>query len=137
MAPKPDLSDLDPTTQAILEALQARATEFGDEFEPKANRVVIRCYQPGKHQNADSHPSATYTFAKYLVCPVCGFKKGQKALAEMLGIGLLSGGLTLPLLAEAKVKVGKGDAERDRVQAEPGPRPAEGEGVGSELMNQQ
>lgn len=98
----PEFAELDPTTQAIIETLQRRAVELGNTFEPKGSRVTIRCLDPGKHTNGDSHPSATYTFGKYLVCPVCGLKKGQKALADMLGIGLLDGGLTLAALATAK-----------------------------------
>jgi len=95
-------AELDPTTQAIIETLQRRAVQFGDDFENSGSTVTIRCFDPGKHTNGDSHPSAVYTLGKYVMCPVCGYKKGQKLLAEMLGIGLLHGGLTVPTLAKAK-----------------------------------
>jgi hypothetical protein len=98
----PSLSEFDPTTQALLDVLRERAAENGDEFTPGSIKVVVRCFQPEKHQNGDADPSATYTFGKYIVCPVCGYKKGEKAFASALGIGELQGGLTLSALAEAK-----------------------------------
>ena len=41
-------------TQAILEALQQRAKELGDEFRSRGDRVQIRCFQPEKHKNGDA-----------------------------------------------------------------------------------
>jgi len=41
-------------TQAILEALQQRAKELGDEFRPRGDRVQIRCFQSEKHNNGDA-----------------------------------------------------------------------------------
>lgn len=99
----PNFAELDPTTQAILEALQRRAEEFGDAFEPEGSRVTVRCFDGDKHANGDANPSAFYDFTRYFFCRVCGYKKGQKPLANILGIGQLDGGLTLADLAKAKL----------------------------------
>lgn len=91
------------TSQAVLEALERRALDFGDEFSVTRDKVTVRCLAPEKHQNRDSHPSAIYTVGKYLTCPVCQLKLGEWKLAEMLGIdGGMEGGLTLIALADAK-----------------------------------
>jgi len=92
-------------TQAILEGLERRARELGDEFQinsRSADKVRVRCFRPELHKNGDAHPSAVYHLGKYVVCRVCEFKEGERKLAERLGIGAVEGGLTLSALAEAK-----------------------------------
>lgn len=89
-------------TQAILEGLSKRAVVNGDDFQLKGSKVPVRCFNPDKHKNGDAHPSAIYYLGKYLYCPVCGFKEGQKRIAERMGIGEVEGGLTLSALAIAK-----------------------------------
>ncbi len=92
--------------QAIIETLQRRAAELGDGFlyDPKkgADTIRVRCFRPEQHKNGDAHPSAVYHLGKYVYCKVCGFKEGEKKLADRLGIGVVEGGLTLQMLAEAK-----------------------------------
>ena len=57
-----------PTTQAVLETLRRRAEQHGDPFEAdKRGRYRVRCFEPDKHTNGDSHPSALYTPGKYVV----------------------------------------------------------------------
>lgn len=89
-------------TQVILESLESRAVRHGDEFAIEGDRVRVRCLEPQKHANGDAHPSAVYSLGKYIVCPVCGLKVGEKRLAEMLGIGVVEAGLTLTELARVK-----------------------------------
>jgi len=98
----PNLAESDPPTQAILETLRWRAKDFGDEFEPKGSSVTVRCFNPDKHDNGDANPSASYHFGRYIFCRVCGYKKGQKAFANSLGIGEMQSGLTVAALAEQK-----------------------------------
>jgi len=97
-----NFGELDATIQAILEHLQRRAEEFGDEFKPEGSRVTIRCSNKDGHKNGDASPSAFYEFGRYILCEVCGYKKGQKAFANALGIGEIQGGLTLSALTEHK-----------------------------------
>ena len=89
-------------TQAIIEVLEKRAEEKGDEFRLKGNRVQVRCFDPDRHKNGDAHPSSFYYLGKYIVCRVCGFKESEKKLAVRLGIGEVEGGLTLAALAHEK-----------------------------------
>jgi hypothetical protein len=89
-------------TQAIIEALKKRAKDFGDDFQLTGDHVQIRCFQPTSHKNGDAHPSALYYPGKYVFCNVCGFKEGERKLADRLGIGAFETGLNLTELAEAK-----------------------------------
>jgi biotin operon repressor len=93
-----------PLTQAILEALHKRAGSLGDEWQVNEakQQVTVRCFQPDKHQNGDAHPSARYHLGKYVYCGVCKFTKGEARLANRLGVGDFSEGLTLEALANAK-----------------------------------
>jgi hypothetical protein len=89
-------------SQAIIEALQNRASEHGDYFQLNSNPIQVRCFDPEKHKNADDHPSAYYYPGKYIICKVCGFKASENKLADRLGIGVVEGGLTLSILAAFK-----------------------------------
>ena len=53
------------TTQAIIEAFRKRVKEKDDRFELRGSQITIRCFQPDKHKNADSHLSATYDHGEY------------------------------------------------------------------------
>jgi len=99
------MSNYSTLTDAIVEALRHRATEYGDacEFKRKSpHKLQVRCFQPEKHKNGDAHPSAVYHLGKYVYCQVCGFKESERKLAIRLGVGTLESGLTLQMLAEAK-----------------------------------
>lgn len=97
------MSENSKLSQVVIEALKTRAQSKGDEFDVSNDKATVRCFEPDRHQNGDANPSAEYTIGKYLICHVCGLKLGEKRLAQILGVGTVSRGLTLKELAEAKV----------------------------------